>query len=58
MLLAQSSDLGRPHVKLLLVGERLYLAGRDIRPGSTNPTRFPGFKRYVRGNHIEGVGEI
>ena len=44
----------RHHVSPLLVGERLYLAGRDIRPvHKSGPP--PGIQRNVRRNHIECV---
>jgi hypothetical protein len=49
--------VAEPDVKPVLVGERLYLAGRDIRPVYKS-SPLPGIQRDVRGNHIKGVGEI
>lgn len=49
--------VGQPRLNPLLVSERLYLAGRDIRPVYKSST-VPGIQRDVRGNYIEGVGEI
>src|SRR5947208_14166226 len=45
------------YVKPLLVSERLYLTGRDIRAvHKSNP--ISGIQRDVRGNHVKGVGKI
>src|SRR5439155_26837979 len=44
-------------MKPLLVGERLYLTGRDIRPVYKS-SPLPGIQRDVRGDHIKGVGKI
>jgi hypothetical protein len=54
---AKSLDFVRPDVKPLLVGERLYLAGSDVRPVYKS-NALPGIQRNVRRNHIKGVGKI